>query len=84
MGEDSVRNVLRLHFLDSYVFQKLMFCNLYSLPNIIAIIEGKRSDELLMKDGTAKGEIYTNFLSDYVVWTDQVGEAKVDDRKTVE
>jgi hypothetical protein len=44
-----------------------MFYNLYSLPNIIAIIEGRRSDELLMKDGKAKGEICTNFLSDYVI-----------------
>ena len=61
-----------------------MFYNLYSLPNIITIIEERRSDELLMKDGKAKGEICTTFLSDYVIWTDHLGEASVDDRQTVE
>jgi len=61
-----------------------MFCNLYSLSKIITIIEGRRSDELHMKDGKAKGEIYTKFLSDYVEWRDHLGEASVDERKTVE
>ena len=37
-----------------------------------------------MKDGKAKGEICTTFLSDYVIWADHLGEASVDDRQTVE
>jgi hypothetical protein len=61
-----------------------MFCNLYSLLNIITIIEERRSDELRMIDGEAKGKIYTKFLSDYVEWRDHLGEASVDERKTVE
>jgi len=37
-----------------------------------------------MKNGKAKGEIYTKFLSDYVERRDHLGEASVDERKTVE
>jgi hypothetical protein len=61
-----------------------MFYNIYSLPKFITIIEGRRSDELHMKDGKAKGEIYTKFLSDYVERRAHLGEASVDERKTLE
>ena len=62
----------------------MIFYNLYSLPNTITIIEGRRSVELHTKDGKAIGEIYTKFLSDYVELRDHLGEASVDERKTVE
>jgi hypothetical protein len=60
-----------------------MFYNLRSSPNIVTIIEA-RSDELHMKDGKAKGETYTKFLSDYLEWGDHLGEARVDESTTVE
>jgi len=62
----------------------LIIYNLYSLPKFIAIIEGMRSEELHMKDGKAKGEMYTKFLSDYVVWRDHLEEANIDGEKTEE
>jgi hypothetical protein len=61
-----------------------MFYNLHSSPNIITIIEGRRSDELHMKDGKAKGETNTKFLSEYLEWRGHLGEARVDESTTVE